>query len=593
MNIIKETQAWLSRENHGFIIIVSLLQALGLLWVKYADDSEGLKNLPEYVITFLYAWLSIVPTVVMLSLLRLEKNKAAIAALVYGLIFAGMMFIDASRYIDGVNDFYGNSFIFSCLSVLSIAAFVLIGLLWANPTFSRRMPQWPDLCEQSVGVASLLASVLFLELISWGVLWLWASLFEIVKISFFKDLFFDYNFAIVFCCVFGAVLLIVLRQVKLHEELIDKVFAFSGRVLSPVLALLSLTFVVVLPFTGLEPLWETKTAAATMLWLIVLSITFFNLAERNQLAATGWRKLVRNLSWLGLLALPIYCGLAAYAVYLRINQYGWTLDRLWGVWVCIAASLFALSYAILAARYGVHWNRFLKPANYMLSLVLLVLLIAPYTPAVNFYAISAHSQAQRILKNPVEPTIEELRYLRFNLGRAGVKQLEKLKIFYEKKGSASLVIDIDRLLKQKKREVEDAAKDSEIEDYITLIPVNQAIPEDFRQYLETKEIDLMNRCLEAGNKCYLFNINMDNYPDSEWVLLKDYYYNTNGYVFSFNTKNSEWSQIASLTKSSGCAKNLRDSLMKGEYQAVPAMFKTLKIGNLEYQASFATKDCND
>ena len=97
--------------------------------------------------------------------------------------------------------------------------------------------------------------------LTWLLLWLWAALFQLVDIGFFRTLFRDDAFiALATGTLFGFGVLIGRTQHRAIQTVRSVLFAV-GRGLLPLLAFIALLFVLSLPFTGLEPLWRTRSAA--------------------------------------------------------------------------------------------------------------------------------------------------------------------------------------------------------------------------------------------------------------------------------------------------------------------------------------------
>src|SRR5690606_11783677 len=104
------------------------------------------------------------------------------------------------------------------------------------------------------------------------------------------------------------------------------------RALLPLVAFILVIFLGTLPFTGLENLWDTGYASELLLWLAAVLLFFFNavVAENDNLAMNAW---LRRLVLLAIVLVPINSLLAGWALGLRVEQYGWTVERLWALFV--------------------------------------------------------------------------------------------------------------------------------------------------------------------------------------------------------------------------------------------------------------------
>src|SRR5690606_39665005 len=115
--------------------------------------------------------------------------------------------------------------------------------------------------------------------------------------------------------------------------------------LAPVLAAALGLFLLSLPFTGLGGLWESDIAATPMLLLsgagailLANAVIGDGVEERS-----SSRLLFRSAMLLIFCVLPLAV-LAALSMGERINQYGWTPERIWAV-VAVGA---ALAYGLAA-----------------------------------------------------------------------------------------------------------------------------------------------------------------------------------------------------------------------------------------------------
>jgi hypothetical protein len=115
----------------------------------------------------------------------------------------------------------------------------------------------------------------------WILLGLWAGLFNILGIDFFRDLFSSVSFVYpATATLFGFGL--ALYQVR--ETAILGLYRASLNILGwllPLAALLAVGFLVTLLFTGLKPLWKTGHATALMLCLQGFLLFLFNAAWQD------------------------------------------------------------------------------------------------------------------------------------------------------------------------------------------------------------------------------------------------------------------------------------------------------------------------
>lgn len=194
--------------------------------------------------------------------------------------------------------------------------------------------------------------------------------------------------------------------------------------LLPLMVTIAGGFLATLPFTGLAPLWSTKAAASLLLSAAAALIILINAAYQDGLEPPNpiLRWAARAAS---LLLIPIVV-LTAYALWLRIHQYGLTPDRVMATTYLIVAVGFTLGYTLAATRSGA-WMKPLERTNLVMAAVSVLLLIALFTPIADPARLSVASQVKRLESGKVAAEKFDYQFLRFDGGRYGRLALERLK----------------------------------------------------------------------------------------------------------------------------------------------------------------------
>ncbi|WP_040611911.1 DUF4153 domain-containing protein [Teichococcus cervicalis] len=189
--------------------------------------------------------------------------------------------------------------------------------------------------------------------------------------------------------------------------------------LTPLLAALVALFLLALPVTGLQPLWDTGFAAAGLLGAALLMAALVNAVhEDGQVSPPA---LLRASARLGALVLPALSGLGLLALGLRLQQHGLTPDRVLGLIAALYAALVSLGYVWAALRPCMAPIGTVNTAALALGALLLVLLA---TPLLSPERISLRNQLARLESGAVSPQEFDLGLLRRRLGRPGQALLE-------------------------------------------------------------------------------------------------------------------------------------------------------------------------
>jgi hypothetical protein len=197
--------------------------------------------------------------------------------------------------------------------------------------------------------------------------------------------------------------------------------------LTPVIALGLGFFLLVLPFTGLEPLWKTSETTPIVLTCALVAFIFTNATIGNSAEEEPKNKVLRyGALVLAFVVVPL-AAIAAVSTGLRVGQHGFTPDRLWAV-ICVAVALFyGLLYWLALARGRYAWQERVRSTNVWLALGVCGIAAVLATPIINFGAISTRDQVHRLVSGQVSPDQFDWRALAFDFGPSGRKAVEQLK----------------------------------------------------------------------------------------------------------------------------------------------------------------------
>lgn len=266
--------------------------------------------------------------------------------------------------------------------------------------------------------------------IIWGFLFLWAEMFTIIEIDFFEDMLGERWFYLPFSWALAGLSIALMRGwsgfVKVFRDL---VFLFCT-IAAPLIAFFAITFLAALPFSGLEPLWKTPSAAG-LTGVIAFTICIIVNCVRQDGSDSTVRRWLRWSVVCLVLTAPFYAAISGHAVWLRIDQYGFTPERMINgtlVMVILVYSLLCV-IAFLADLVGRSrtWLALYAPINIVTAISLALIFILFHTPVLDPLEISAQSQLARLLDGDVEPDKFEVGYMRFHLGRPGENVLDDLR----------------------------------------------------------------------------------------------------------------------------------------------------------------------
>ncbi|ESQ83885.1 hypothetical protein AEAC466_11190 [Asticcacaulis sp. AC466] len=409
----------------------------------------------------------------------------------------------------------------------------------------------------------------------WGILWLGAALLGFIGFTWFKDLLANAYFA---WPLSGLAIASAVNLGDVQTRLMSNFRSLVLGVLSwllPVIAFIGVLFAVSLCFSGLEPLWKTKAATASLLTACVALVLLINAAYQQGDAERPVHIVLKVSSRIACGLTLVFAGLAAYSLYLRIEQYGLTPERAMAAVGVIIACLFGLAYTVAAVWRG-RWLRGIELANIALAFVMAGLFLAVLTPIADPYRLSAEAQAARIDGGKITPAAFDWRVLRFETGTYGRDALKRL----GQAGHTQAVRDAARTalaLKDEDRWVlADAAKPSthtpDVKQFV-VSPKGTLLPADFlSQAYPAQDLPDCATASAAVPGCYaaLIDLNHDNIPE---VAILD------GKAMSIFLKDSQANNQWRLMSNVYLTPTDAEAFRKGQALAQRPIFDDLKIGD--------------
>ena len=404
----------IDKKRYIWVVISALIQ--GLLLALYAVIPSGPLRCMPLTIIFL------VPFVFWLSQehwgMRLVNFLVGLT-LVLGAFWAYRMW---SLY-SPEGSFYVVPSQKSDLIRMSIAVFLVI------PFFQCRIAAWSwrfpysEIFFQFCRNLFLLFQAGIVIAVFWGLLVVAGLLFDIVGLNNVPFLIFNPLTSV----PLSSLAIAISISVAIKHPGIDSLGRWILSVLAwllPFFSVLSVMFILCLPFSGLRKLWDTGQASTLMLLLQFGTIILANAAYLDGTKPAFTNKYASFLAKLSLLCLPLYTMLCLYSVGLRIQQYGLTTDRVQAMFLAITAGIWGLSYAgaVLLGK----WPGAIGRVNIASILFMIVIVALMNSPILDPYRLASENQYQRLMTGRTPPEDFDYIYTRFNLGRYGSAILSDL-----------------------------------------------------------------------------------------------------------------------------------------------------------------------
>jgi hypothetical protein len=440
----------LPRESRLFIVLTALLQGL-LLWLAETGREHGWW--PFSALSGTICWYTLVlgvPGIMTMSVLQLgDRRFWQQAALVAASLVLPMTW--AAWSASGAPGLQSDAVLGPYGFMTTLALFIALPFLQCRLQHGRWCAPYADLFEHAWQNALTLLLALVFVGICWGVLVLWGSLFHLIGIDFFRDLFRERPFA--YLATGGMAGLGILIGRTQHQPIrlaLRIVLAiFTG--LLPLLAAVALLFAVSLPFTGLAPLWNTRSATAILMTLVALIIGFANAVYQDGSQPPPYPRWLRHFVDAGILSLPVHAGVGLYALFLRIQQYGWTADRYWAALASGVLTAYAIGYAIAVVRRHGSWLALLPRVNIVLALTLIALIAASNSLLLDPHRIGVNDQIARWQSGRTDAKHLDLDHLRFDSGIRGYRAVQSLRTDPRVVADAKLARRLDKVIERRTR----------------------------------------------------------------------------------------------------------------------------------------------
>ncbi|MEE2692901.1 MAG: DUF4153 domain-containing protein [Pseudomonadota bacterium] len=293
----------------------------------------------------------------------------------------------------------------------------------------RIPPAYPGLFFHGLTLPLIAGGGGLFALLSLVLLYTWAGLLRSMDVDFFHNLFQEPWFILPFVGAVGGLSVAMIRSLDSALGALRVVLLLFCRIAMPITAVFSVTLVIVLLVNGADAIFARGYPGAVMLALAFAGMLVFNGVYQNGEGGPppAWLRLATIVA---LAIFPVYAVLAAWAFWIRIGDYGLTPPRVIGLAMNALAALYSIvCVAGLLTEFnwrGKKWMKLVAPFNTAMATVWIVVLLALATPLADPWAISARSQSARLLSGKTSAEKFDFSYLRFRLGDAGKRELEKL-----------------------------------------------------------------------------------------------------------------------------------------------------------------------
>jgi hypothetical protein len=579
------------RDRTAFLVRVIIAVAQAIALYLLAEAASAFRwwpaTEPRIFVPLLLVW-SFVPLIPMLGLSQLRPLPLSVWAAIATAVIVGLGYHDAVRgqYVAAANGpvVWPRYQLWLALAAALFVAHVLV----VDSAIERRLvPAYARHFDTAwkQGVQLLLASAFVL--VFWGVLVLGAGLFKLVDIEVFRHLieqrWFDYPAT-------ALALAVAIHVTDVQPALIRGTRSLALTLLSwllPLLVAILLGFIGSLPFISLDPLWKTHFATGLLLTAAALLVFLINSFYQDGTTEGAASRIKRIAAAVGAIELIPLVGLAVWALWLRVAQYGWSVERIFAAAIIAVAACYAVGYAAAVALSPTTLKR-IEITNLVTAYVFLALALALFTPLADPARLMVADQVARLKSGTVRPEKFDFAALKFDGAGWGHEALVELGQTKDGPDAKGISTAASRALAARNRYVVEPLTNAELTARVAIYPPERALPPALVD-LSAGPFTLatLPSCLRSTTvpKCLVRFLTLRP-GEAEAILFVD---NGVGYILQADAS-GRWRESGRLAGNLYCA-SVRRALERGEFIIEPHPSPDLVIGNLRLAISPPTAGC--
>ncbi|RNL68367.1 DUF4153 domain-containing protein [Citrobacter sp. MH181794] len=461
----------------------------------------------------------------------------------------------------------------------------MLALPWIQYSLhvSREQARYPHFYRQLWLNTLTLLIVFVANGLFWLVLLLWSEMFKLVGIPFFSTLFFDTDwFGYVAFGLITALAVVLARTQSRLVKAVQKLLTFIATGLLPLVALLALMFILTLPFTGLEAISQRVSAAGLMSTLTLLLLLLMAIVREPQKEALPYPGALRYLIKCSLIVAPIYMLIAGWSLWVRIQQYGWTPERLYGVLVVVVLLVWSFGYLASILRRGRNPLELQGPVILGVSLLTLGLLVLLSSPVIDAWRISVNSHMGLYHSGRIKPDQVSL-YMLDHSGKPGRAALEALQKDVAFNQDSKRRRDLSSLLQGSRDPVKELTA-TQLVSKVVIAPGSQKPDDAFWTFVKTQGYRITS-CAEQ-NACVLVSqdLNADGHPEQVLYAFGD------GESLVFGMQKNKWDLLAVARLPEGFNKDkLLQAVANQQLGSAPRIWRDITIDGKRLPMTYYTE----
>jgi hypothetical protein len=413
-----------------FRLVLGLGQGIALYLLEHQRERHSWPATDPYLLVPLFAIASMIPIFVLQAAGRMRRTVLVGWTIAAVAVVGSLAWYDVWRQAPDLLSRSWDLPTYPFHFFIFVGLFIAQSLIAAGDADSSFLTRYRNYFDATWKFGVQLALAAAFVGAFWLLLWLGAALFSLINLTFFRELIEHSWFYFPATSVASAM---AIHLTDVRAQMVIGIRAVGLTLLSwllPLLTLLVAGFMVGLGFTGLEPLWRTRAGVGILLVAAAVLVVLINAVYQDGDTTNEKAVVLRYAELIASVLLIPLVALSAYALALRVQQYGWTVERI-GTLACIlVASCYALGYtaASLFSLLGGQWMWALESVNIFVAFLILVLLGLLFSPVADPAKLSVASQVARLEAGTTKASAFDFAYLRNHGERFGTDALQRLAV---------------------------------------------------------------------------------------------------------------------------------------------------------------------
>jgi hypothetical protein len=279
---------------------------------------------------------------------------------------------------------------------------------------------------------------------------------------------------------------------------------------------------------------------------------------------------LHRLVYAGIALLPIYSAIAFYGLQLRIDQYGWTLERCWAIVVWALLAALSVAYLLAIGRRRDRWPEQLGWINIRVGLLAMIVLLATNSPLLDFRKIVVASQMSRLESGALTLQNFDYSYFRYHLALPGFEALQALK-----PRDADIALKIDDLYLPAGEPAAPRNDAQSLRRNLLVWPRDAQVPSSLLDEVARWSNDRVSLRVTQTS---VFVIDLDRDGANDYVVST--HLDTLRIAALFRPATDGWQRFDIALKGSAKDAELAASIERGDVQVIEPQWRELQVGEL-------------